>query len=212
MIKPQGSEELSKIYGPRFFARRYKLNWRAPIVIGALREVFQLPARSKVIDLGCATGDLVAEWRKWGFEAYGIEGSRGAEPYLESKHVHFFDLTAPLRPALQKEAIGAHLHNFSLVTCFEVFEHIAPKHATQLVENVCELSDHAVISAAPPGQGGHHHVNCRPRKYWVEKFEEKGFIPNMKKREQILNMWEPFKDKPGILAYYINLLVFEKEN
>lgn len=211
-MQPQGSEELAKIYGPRFFARRYKLNWRAPIVVASLREVFQLPARSKVIDLGCATGDLVAEWRRLGFEAVGIEGSKGAQPYLESRHIYFLDLTAPLKENMKQIGLVPHMLNkFALVTCFEVFEHIAPKHADQLVDNVCMFSDSAVVSAAPPGQGGHHHVNCRPREYWTEKFKERGFTPNMKKREKILNLWEPFKNKPGILAYYINLLVFEKE-
>jgi hypothetical protein len=31
------------------------------------------------------------------------------------------------------------------------------------------------MSAAPPGQGGHHHVNCKDKKYWIEKFEQYGF-------------------------------------
>lgn len=212
MTQAQGSEELARIYGNRFFARRYKLNWRAPIVVGAFANVFDIPKKSKIIDLGCATGDLVAEWRKWGYEAHGIEGSIGAQPYLESRHVYFYDLSAPIEPQLTMDAVGMHMLNkFSLVTCLEVFEHIPPKNADTLVDNVCFFSDRIVISAAGPEQGGHNHVNCRVPMYWIKKFKERGFTTNMKKREQILDAWEPFKDKPGILAYYINLLVFEKE-
>jgi hypothetical protein len=211
MIEPQGQEELARVYGPRFFARRYKLNWRAQAVIGALWEVFHLPARSKVIDLGCATGDLVAEWRKWGFEAYGIEGSRGAEPYLESRYVYFFDLTEPLRPAMEKEAVGVHMLNkFALATCFEVFEHIDQKYADQLVDNICQFSDHVVISAAGPGQEGHHHVNCRPKDYWIEKFSLCGYSREYTRECQLRYMWSKWKNKRGIQAYYHNLLVFER--
>lgn len=212
MTESQGSGELCRIYKPSFFSRRYKLNWRAPVVVGAFATVFDLPIKSKVIDLGCATGDLVAEWRKHRYNAYGIEGSRAAELYLESRFVYFFDLSAPILPQLESYNVGTHMYNkFSLATCLEVFEHIPHQYADTLVDNVCYFSDNIVISAAKPGQLGHNHVNCQPNVYWIRKFKERGFTTNMKKREQILDAWEPFKNKPGILAYYVNLLVFERE-
>ena len=33
--------------------------------------------------------------------------------------------------------------------------------------NVTRGAGLAILSCAPPGQGGHHHVNERPRRYWV---------------------------------------------
>lgn len=212
MIEPQGSKVLSSIYKPGFFSRRHKFNWRAPIVVSALREVFQLPQKSKVIDLGCATGDLVAEWRKQKFKAYGIEGSRSAEPYLESRFVYFFDLTSNIRDDIEKYSAGDHmLNSFSLVTCFEVFEHIPPKHADQLVDNVCWFSDLAVVSAAGPGQGGHHHVNCRPKEYWIEKFFKRGYCYDYTRECQLRFLLSQWRRKAGIQAYYHNMMVFYKD-
>ena len=32
------------------------------------------------------------------------------------------------------------------------------------------------MTHALPGQGGHHHVNCQPPEYWIEKMVAKGFV------------------------------------
>ena len=34
---------------------------------------------------------------------------------------------------------------------------------------------YVVVTAAPPGQPGHHHVNCRPTEYWIDVFKKYGF-------------------------------------
>ena len=34
-----------------------------------------------------------------------------------------------------------------------------------------ELGKIAVVTAAPPGWPGHHHVNCREESYWVDVFK-----------------------------------------
>ena len=31
------------------------------------------------------------------------------------------------------------------------------------------------ITHALPGQGGHHHVNCQPAEYWIEKMAARGY-------------------------------------
>jgi len=31
------------------------------------------------------------------------------------------------------------------------------------------------MTHAVPGQAGHHHVNCQPAEYWVEKLATRGF-------------------------------------
>jgi hypothetical protein len=37
-----------------------------------------------------------------------------------------------------------------------------------------KLGKLAVVTAAPPGWPGHHHVNCREKSYWVDVFEDYG--------------------------------------
>ena len=37
-----------------------------------------------------------------------------------------------------------------------------------------KLGKLAVVTAAPPGWPGHHHVNCREESYWVDVFKNYG--------------------------------------
>ena len=43
----------------------------------------------------------------------------------------------------------------------------------------------AVVTYAPPGWNGHHHVNLQEEDYWVAKFEEYGFILNESKTKEL---------------------------
>jgi len=191
---------LEDIYGERFFKLRHRLNWRAPIVCSAIQEVFD--PRS-VIDAGCATGDLVAEFMTMAVDAYGIEGSRAVMPYLECSagRVFFYDLRKPLPGPSRR---------YDLAICFEVAEHIEPEHTEQFVLNLVSLSDRILMSAAPPGQGGHHHVNCQPPGYWVQKFWQYGFFRNLSPENKFKARLSPWAWKKGIKAYYENSLHFER--
>jgi hypothetical protein len=31
------------------------------------------------------------------------------------------------------------------------------------------------MTHAVPGQGGHHHVNCQPAEYWIEKMRKRNY-------------------------------------
>ena len=33
----------------------------------------------------------------------------------------------------------------------------------------------ALVTFAPPGKGGHHHVNCQTAEYWIDVFANYGF-------------------------------------
>jgi SAM-dependent methyltransferase len=191
---------LEEIYGSRFFARRHRLNWRAPIVCGAIRDTLKPVS---VIDVGCATGDLVAEFATQGFDAYGLEGSRAVMPFLECEagRVFFMDLRKPL---------PAHfMRDYDVALCLEVAEHIESEYAQQLVQNLGLLSGCVLMSAARPGQGGHHHVNCQSPEYWEDLFRVDAFRRVQRVEREIKQAWEPWRKKPGIKAYYQNLLYFE---
>lgn len=194
-------QPLEKIYGPRFFARRHRLNWRAPIVCKAIRDVL---APKSIIDVGCATGDLVAEFVIQGVQAFGIEGSTACLQHLEcsASRLFLFDIRYPL-----PKGIG----RYDLALCLEVAEHIEPEYAHQLIQNLGLLSGRILISAAPPGQGGHYHVNCRPPEYWVELFCIHAFKRVQCIERQIKQAWEPLRKKPGIKAYYENSMYFERK-
>lgn len=52
--------------------------------------------------------------------------------------------------------------------CIEVAEHIPECHAPRLCGLLSEVAPILIFTAAPPGQGGHHHVNEKPRDYWID--------------------------------------------
>jgi len=191
--------DLRTMYKGRYFARRSSLEWRAKAVCDAICKVLD---PKSVIDAGCAVGDLIKEFDKRKIMCYGIEGTDNVVPYLlvPKDKVFIKDLRLPLNLGL----------SFDLAICLEVAEHIDEECADQFVENLTNLSKRVLISAAPPGQGGHGHVNCQPYTYWVFKFVNRGFINGQSIQDRVKNLLKPWKDKKGIKAYYDNMMYFER--
>ncbi|HRT95141.1 MAG TPA: class I SAM-dependent methyltransferase [Planctomycetota bacterium] len=127
--------------------------------------VNELSIRS-VLDVGCGEGHAVRHFSSLGCEAFGIDGSRKAGRLLKAHEFVVHDLAdGPCR----------HRNPFDAVWCCEVAEHIEERHVHHLLAT---LADNALrfvfFTHALPGQGGHHHVNCRAAEYWLELFRAYG--------------------------------------
>lgn len=120
-----------------------------------------------VLDIGCGVALYLLEFRKLGCDIRGVEGSRKAieNALIDARLIENHDLRDPYHPN----------QTFDLVLCFEVAEHIPARYADTLVKSITRAGDAVVFTAAKPGQGGSHHVNEQPRKYWKDKFAEYGF-------------------------------------
>lgn len=189
---------LKQIYKGRFFARRDSLSWRAEPVCTALNTAL---APTSVMDVGCAIGDYVLYWkRNLNVEAYGIEGSPNAVEHFVTDKIFVMDLRDPIKLDFSVD----------LVMCFEVAEHIEPKYANQFLLNLAGMSKRIVMSAAEPGAGGHYHVNCRPREYWIERMEHMGYGYDETVVRMIRSLWEPWRRKKEMSSYYRNLFFFER--
>jgi hypothetical protein len=99
---------------------------------------------------------------------------------------------------------------YDLCLCLEVAEHIEPEYAEIFVRNLTRLSNDILISIAPPGQGGHHHVNCRDIEYWDGLFNAVGLTRLDNISDKVKSEIEPWKDKPGIKAYWYNLHFYRR--
>ena len=120
-------KQLCDIYGKRFFGKRHKLHWRAPHVCKAIDDVLH---PTSVVDVGCATGDLVDCWQhNFGVEAMGIEGDKSAEEFLVTDNIWFYDMRVS----------NEYSFTFDLCTCLEVAEHIEPEYASIFVKNLVDL-------------------------------------------------------------------------
>jgi len=180
------------------------LEWRAPILCDAIIHTTGIKPSKRIVDVGCATGEFIVEFRKRGYESYGIEGSENAFKFIPEKikkFVQLFDLRDDFSELIFSE-------KFDIAMCMEVAEHIEKKYSDIFVNNLCSLSDYVMMSAAPPGQKGHYHVNCQFAEYWEEICGYKRMIEHEIEFKAFLYPWSR---KKGLNAYCQNTLIFRKE-
>lgn len=134
------------------------------IVAEAILEL--VPFRS-VIDVGCANGFLVESFLEAGKEARGIELSP-----------HVVEVLPPrLDSAIDIGDFSAAGGSWDLVCCTEMAEHIPPERSRELVKKLASLAkEHIYFTAAPVGQGGRGHINCRSHLEWLDWFALEGWV------------------------------------
>ena len=95
----------------------------------------------RIMDLGCAGGQMVADFMKLGWMGVGLEGSdfslkhrRANWAALANKNLFTCDITKPFRVKLDGQPV-----RFHLITAWEVMEHIAAPDLVQVFRNI---SDH----------------------------------------------------------------------
>jgi hypothetical protein len=126
---------------------------------------------ASVIDVGCG----LAQWLKvfedaCHSEVLGIDGFHVSleNSYISESNRLRVDLCDFIRTPV--------LRSYDLVLCLEVAEHLDLHFADVLVDKLASLGNMILFSAAIPGQTGENHVNEQPHSFWLDKFEERGFL------------------------------------
>jgi SAM-dependent methyltransferase len=124
-----------------------------------------------VLDVGSGEGHAVAYFLKQGAKAIGIEGSHKvidgagrAKPYL-----FCHDYTRG--PVVDIFSQGRDWRTADLVWSCEFVEHVEAQYVGNFLDTFLRARKILAITHALPGQHGYHHVNCRPREYWIEQIE-----------------------------------------
>ncbi|WP_165066579.1 class I SAM-dependent methyltransferase [Paludisphaera rhizosphaerae] len=170
----------------------------APIIAKSIHEVFH---PSKVVDVGCGTGQLLAELKTYGIPGVGFEYSTAALEIAREKgvEVHSLNLRLPFSQLTKARA--------DLVASTEVAEHLPESCADNYVDYLCSIADIVLMTAAPPGQGGEDHINEQPRSYWIEKFAARGFVYDDEISRKLCDEWLTTNiDK----FYATNLMIYRK--
>jgi len=152
-----------KPYRLKDLRRRERFRRDYDLVADFLLE--QLPFDS-AIDVGCGNGFLLERFHDAGKTIAGIDISPDV-PRLLGKR---------LNVAVRVADFGAAAGSFDLACCVEVAEHIAPDRSLSLVETLVRIARSWIyFSAAPEGQAGRGHINCRPHSEWLGWFEARGW-------------------------------------
>ncbi len=178
-------QNLDHIYDRSFFEEWGPTHERyirsAEIISKVLQETYQ-PKR--LIDLGCGCGIYSHLFAQNGVVVQALDGVQPPSASAFSVPIHLQDLTIPF-----KSPWGP----FDLALCLEVAEHIPETDLDVFLQNITQFSDRLILSAAPPGQGGHHHVNEQPKRYWVRELGQRGFIYNRKETGQLFERLNAIK-------------------
>ena len=146
----------------------------------ALPHIFHAWRPKSMLDVGCGPGTWLKAALDLGIsDVFGIDGVDVPEKEF---------LVPTSRRRIQNLTKSWNLgRRFQAVLCMEVAEHLSKLHASTLIDALVIHSDYIVFSAACPGQGGQHHVNCQWPAYWQALFNRRGFACSDEVRWRIWN-------------------------
>jgi len=123
---------------------------------------------ASVVDIGCGLGLYLSIFKNIGVDVQGFEGSMVAIDRSNVKdNIVLTDVSMPF----------LHAHDiFDLAISFEVAEHIPEDRTDVFLQNIISLSSTVLFSAARKGQRGDGHVNEQPKQYWIDEFEDLGYV------------------------------------
>jgi hypothetical protein len=124
---------------------------------GALKYLIEEIGLKTMIDVGCGPGGQVDTAKELGIDAIGIDG----DPSVEADVTHDFTVGPP---DIDKK--------FDLAWSVEFLEHVAEDYMDNYF-SLFEKSRYVVCTASP--QEGDYHFNVKPREWWLEQFEKRGF-------------------------------------
>jgi Methyltransferase domain len=168
------ADNLGQLYDPPFFQAQSLNSLQSART--ALPELFRHFRPKNVVDVGCGVGAWLCAAGELGVvECLGIDGGyvdRGALLIPEEAFVPV-DLAAPgLSDAVATRRPG----RFDLVMCLEVAEHLPFERSAGLVEELCQLGDMVLFSAAIPFQYGTGHINEQWPEFWAMQFRARDYI------------------------------------
>ena len=113
-----------------------------------------------LVDVGCGPGGMVELALNEGMHAVGIDG----DVSIQKPWILNYDFT------LGPMNVG----RFDIGWCVEFVEHVEECYMSNYFTQL-RACDFVVMTHAPSGFSGHHHVNCQDEDYWLRVFDGCGY-------------------------------------
>ncbi len=202
-MKTVGSGSISgdDIYNEDFYNDNISYTEQSPsIILGILSNIIEI---NSFCDVGGGTGLWTREFIKLKNNDVDldhiccIDGNYITEKQLLIPKKCFLSFDLEKRITLNEK--------YDLVVSLEVAEHLNSDRSYSFVEDLVNLGDTILFSAAVPGQDGDGHINEQHMTYWVDKFKQHGYEPFDVIRPAI-------QDNENIPFWYKqNIIVFAKK-
>ena len=167
---------------------------------GALDWLIKTFNAKSFLDIGCGPGGMVELAKSKGLLVKGIDGDHTLKRPNETDYtLHDFS-KAPLIPDFE----------YDLGWSVEFVEHVEEKYIPNYMP-CFQSCNTVVITYAPPGWEGHHHVNLKDEDYWIQTFATNGLRHNAEMTHQLRQHSTMNLGKKGKKAFVRNRgLVFTK--
>ena len=116
-----------------------------------------------VLDVGCGLGEMKTLCDKLNIFYMGIDGDYTVR--RDHNNIIIHDYTKG--KLLNKKT-------YDLAWSTEFVEHVEEKYIDNYMNDIIK-SKYALITHAPPGKKGYHHVNCKSQNYWINVFSKYNF-------------------------------------
>jgi SAM-dependent methyltransferase len=134
---------------------------------GAINWCLNTLSIQSFLDIGCGPGGMVELAKQKNLKVLGVDG----DYTLERENPDDFlihDFTKGPAPIEDK---------FDLGWSVEFVEHVYEEYQINYMP-AFQKCKYVIMTFAPPGWKGHHHVNLKEEQYWIDKFKEYGFFHN----------------------------------
>ncbi len=168
-----------------------------------------IPVRHlRVLDLGCSGGGFVKSILDDGAVAFGVEGSDYSKQHQRAEwatipdHLFTADITNPFQIY---ESESGKSQVFSVITAWEVMEHIAKGNIADVFTNISRHLDRngvVILSVSANHEvinGVKLHLTVEPKEWWIGKVSELGFIHHEEVVRYFRSKWVrgPEQNAPG---------------
>ena len=167
---------------------------------GALDWLIKQCNAKSFLDIGCGPGGMVELAKSKGLVVKGIDGDHTLKRPNETDYtLHDFS-KGPYIPDFE----------YDIGWSVEFVEHVEEKYIPNYMP-CFQSCNTVVITYAPPGWDGHHHVNLQDEDYWIHTFEKNGLKHNPELTKQLREHSTMNLGKKGKKAFVRNRgLVFTK--